>query len=92
MSCPRPVRAARPVDLAFSDPPYFGDLVGPSPTALERAGWIARATVCVVQTATAEAFTVPDRCETVDDRRYGATRIRFLRWTGGKADAGGREE
>ena len=92
MSCLRPARTAQPVDLAFSDPPYFGDLAGPSLTALERAGWIARGTVCVVQTAAAEAFTVPDRCETVDDRRYGATRIRFLRLTGGKADAGGREE
>lgn len=91
-SCLRPARAARPVDLAFSDPPYFGDLAEPSLTALERAGWIAGGTVCVVQTAAAEAFEPPDRCETVDDRRYGATRIRFLLWTGGKADGGDREE
>ena len=92
MSCLRPARAGRAVDLVFSDPPYFGDLAAPSLAALGTAGWIQRGTICVVQTAAAEPFETPDRCETVDDRRYGATRIRFLRWSGGNADAGGRED
>ena len=86
MSCLRPIRAARPVDLAFSDPPYFGDLAAPSLAALGTAGWIQRGTICVVQTAAADPFETPDRCETVDDRRYGATRIRFLRWTGDREE------
>ncbi len=92
MNCLRPAHAGRAVDLVFSDPPYFGDLAAPSLAALGTAGWIQRRTICVVQTAAAEPFETPDRCETVDDRRYGATRIRFLRWTGDNADATDRED
>ena len=92
INCLRPARTGQAVDLVFCDPPYFGDLAGRSLTALEAAGWIERGTVCVVQTAAKEAFEAPGRYETVDDRRYGATRIRFLRWAGGNADADGRED
>lgn len=76
--CLNPLRSPGAVDVAFSDPPYRGNLAAPSLAALAASGWIAPGTLCVVQTSAAETFAAPDGFATLEDRRYGATRVRFL--------------
>ena len=78
--CLNPVRAAQPCDLVFLDPPYRSGLAGDALEALARAGWIAPAALCVVELAAREPFTPPEGTELLDERRYGAAQIKFLRW------------
>lgn len=79
--CLRPARAAAPAApaaIAFADPPYRMGMAAPALDALRDAGWIGAGTLCVVQTGAADAFEAPDGLSVVDDRRYGATRVRLL--------------
>ncbi len=80
--CLTPLRAPNAVDVAFSDPPYRNGMAAPSLVALATSGWIAAGTLCVVQTSATEAFEAPGGFATVEDRRYGATRVRFLKREG----------
>lgn len=77
-----PVRPRERCSLVFMDPPYGKGLAGPALTALADAGWIADGALCVVETAAKEAVDVPDGFETLDERRYGAARVMFLRRAG----------
>lgn len=78
--CLAPVRAARPCSLVFLDPPYRSGLAAPALDALVRAGWIAPGAICIVELAAREPFTPPESAEMLDERRYGAARVVFLRW------------
>lgn len=75
----RPGRAREAASLAFLDPPYRSSLAEPALAALARAGWLARDAVCAVEIAAAEAFDPPPGFARLDDRRWGDTRIVFLR-------------
>ncbi|MGE0745494.1 MAG: 16S rRNA (guanine(966)-N(2))-methyltransferase RsmD [Rhodospirillales bacterium] len=77
--CTRPPRAAAPCDLVFLDPPYRSGLAAAALTALAGAGWIAADAVCVVELSAAEPFRPPPGFAAVDERRYGAARVVFLR-------------
>lgn len=79
--CLAPVRAAQPCDLVLLDPPYRSGAAADALTALARAGWIAPDALCVVELAAKEPFTPPEGAELLDERRYGAARVVFLRWT-----------
>jgi 16S rRNA (guanine966-N2)-methyltransferase len=48
--------------------------------ALAKAGWIASGALCLIELAAKEPFTPPDGTELLDERRYGAAQIKFLRW------------
>ena len=78
--CLNPVRAAQPCDLVFLDPPYRSGAAGEALEALASAGWIAPGALCVVELAAKEPFTPPDGAELLDERRYGAARVVFVRW------------
>lgn len=78
--CLHPVRAAAPCDLIFLDPPYNSGLAAEALTALAHAGWIADGALCVIELAAREPFEPPDGATILDERRYGATRVLFVRW------------
>jgi 16S rRNA (guanine966-N2)-methyltransferase len=77
-----PPRAGAPAALVFIDPPYGEGLAGAALTALDEAGWIAPGTICVVEARATEEITPTPEFTVLDDRRYGAARIRFLRRDG----------
>lgn len=82
--CLNPVRAAQPCDLIFLDPPYRSGTAGDALDALAGAGWIAPGALCVIELAAKEDFALPDGTELLDERRYGAAQIKFLRWNANK--------
>lgn len=75
-----PVRPRAPYDLVFLDPPYGQDLVPRALEALAAEGWIAPGAICIAETGAKEALVPPAGFEELDDRTYGAARIRFLRY------------
>jgi 16S rRNA (guanine966-N2)-methyltransferase len=83
-NCLNPVRAARPCNLVFLDPPYRSGTAAEALEALASAGWIAPGALCVVELASKEPFTPPEEAELLDERRYGAARVVFVRWSGRK--------
>ena len=78
----RPGRAPLAATLAFLDPPYRSGLAGPALIALARAGWLAPGAVCVVEEAARAAFDPPPGFAPLDARRWGDTRVAFLRQAG----------
>lgn len=80
--CTRPVRADTPCSLVFLDPPYGSGMAAEALTALADSGWIADGAVCVVEIAAKEPFTPPAGAIVLDERRYGAARVVFVRWNG----------
>jgi 16S rRNA (guanine966-N2)-methyltransferase len=74
-----PPRALAPCDLVFLDPPYREGLGGPALAALAASGWLAPDALCIVEVAAKERFAAPAGFTPVDERRYGAARLVFLR-------------
>jgi 16S rRNA (guanine966-N2)-methyltransferase len=74
-----PPSAAAPCTLVLMDPPYGQSLAAPALAALARAGWIADRALCLVELAAREDFQPPPRFTPLDERRYGAARLVFLR-------------
>ncbi len=70
----------RRFDLVFMDPPYEQSLVADTLTRLAGADRLAARAMVVVETRHDETFALPQGFETVRDKRYGDTRIRFLLW------------
>jgi 16S rRNA (guanine966-N2)-methyltransferase len=67
-----------PFGLVFADPPY-GKGLGEAALASARAGgWLAPGALCVVEEAASAAFAPGEGFETVDERAYGDTIIRFV--------------
>lgn len=75
----RPPRAREPCALVFLDPPYRSGLAGPALAALTAAGWIAPEALVVIETAAREEIPPPAGFTLLDERRYGAARLLFLR-------------
>jgi 16S rRNA (guanine966-N2)-methyltransferase len=78
----RPPPAPAPVALAFLDPPYGEDLAAPALTALAAARWFAPGALVVVEVASRRRFTPPAGFTALEERRYGAARLVFLRFQG----------
>ena len=79
-NCLDPPHAAQPCTLVFLDPPYREGLAAPALAALAAAGWIEDGASCVVELGARDTFLPPDdRFAIVDERRYGAAWIVFLR-------------
>ncbi len=68
-----------PVDLLLMDPPYNMDLAAPALQNLRDTNWITSGTITVVELAAKEAFNVPDGFDILDERKYGAARLVFLK-------------
>ncbi len=67
-------------DLVFLDPPYESGLADPALVALGEGGWIADGALCIVEVAAKEPFTPPEGFESIEERRFSAARLVFLRW------------
>ena len=70
-----------PFDLAFLDPPYGKELGGPALMALRNGGWLAPDAVAVLEQGAGEAALELPGFERLDQRRYGAAQVSFLRVT-----------
>ncbi|MGO8920830.1 MAG: 16S rRNA (guanine(966)-N(2))-methyltransferase RsmD [Stellaceae bacterium] len=77
-----PPPAALPVTLAFLDPPYGEDLAAPALAALAARGWLAAGALAVVEVAARQNFAAPQGFALLEERRYGAARLVFLRFEG----------
>ena len=68
--------------LAFLDPPYRMGLVIPALGNLASRELLAPGAAVVVETGDREELPDVSRYERLDERRYGAARIIFLRYSG----------
>lgn len=75
----RPPPARAPATLVFIAPPYGRDLAPPAILALGEQGWMATGAVTVVELSRSDPFALPQGFELLDDRRYGGTRLLFLK-------------
>ena len=74
-----PPRADGPYDLVFLDPPYRSGLAAAALEALARTGWLSPDALVIVELAARSDFEPPAGFETLEERRYGAGRLVFLR-------------
>jgi 16S rRNA (guanine966-N2)-methyltransferase len=75
----KPGPASDPASLVLMDAPYRSGITAAALGALQQGGWIGDGAIVVVEVARDEDLDPPSRFEVVDDRRYGAARIIFLR-------------
>jgi 16S rRNA (guanine966-N2)-methyltransferase len=75
-------------DLLFLDPPYGEGLAWPALTALATNGWLAGQAIAVVEIAANEQMNLPAGFRLLDERRYGAAKILFVRFTGASEISG----
>ena len=73
-----------PRSLLFLDPPYRSGLAASALAALAESGWLAPNAIAVVELEAKDAFEPPAGFTRADERRYGRTRLLFLRWAKGK--------
>ena len=71
--------ADTPFDIAFLDPPYRKDLAGPALMALRNGGWVAAGALAVLEQGSGETALQLPGFEALDQRRYGAAQVSFLR-------------
>jgi len=81
----RPPPADGPYDLAFLDPPYRSGLAPPALEALALRGWLAPDALVIVELPSRGEFSAPGAFTVLEERRYGAGRLVFLRWPGSNA-------
>ncbi len=82
-----PPRAPAAVSLAFLDPPYGSDLGATALAALGAAGWLADRALVILEVAKSARLAPPPGFTLLDERRYGAARFLFLRYSGSAAAA-----
>jgi 16S rRNA (guanine966-N2)-methyltransferase len=78
----RPPRAPFACAVTFLDPPYGSGLAEPALDALSRMGWLAARALAVVEIGASETFAAPQRFAMIDERKYGAAKLVFLRREG----------
>lgn len=66
-------------ELAFLDPPYARDLAAPALMALHGGGWLANGALAVLEQGAGETAPELPGFERLDQRRYGAAQVLFLR-------------
>ena len=76
---PRATTDGAPYDLAFLDPPYGQGLGEAALTRLAAGGWLASDAVAVLERGPADPATIPEGFVLIDDRRWGAARVSFVR-------------
>jgi 16S rRNA (guanine966-N2)-methyltransferase len=76
----QPPRPLAPCSLAFLDPPYAEDVAAPALMALAAADWLAPEALAVVELAARRPFAPPEGFTPIEERRYGAARLVFLRY------------
>lgn len=71
---------AQAANLAFFDPPYRENMLPPALMGAAEGGWLAPGALIVIETADDEDVELPTGFEALDERRYGKTLVRFLRY------------
>jgi len=77
---PQPASSGGACGLAFLDPPYRSGLGARALAALARVGWLAPGAVCIVEIAAKEDLEAVPDFTALDERRYGAAKLIFLRY------------
>jgi 16S rRNA (guanine966-N2)-methyltransferase len=85
---PRPASAGPAFDLVFLDPPYAKGLGEKALDILAAHGWLNPGAVLVFERGEGEPEVRPEEYELIDERRYGAAKVLFLRWPGAQAGEG----
>jgi 16S rRNA (guanine966-N2)-methyltransferase len=75
----QPPRAKETARLVFLDPPYGKGLGVKALAALADAGWIGPETLAMLEVGAGEAAAAPEGWALLDERRYGAARLLFLK-------------
>lgn len=70
--------AKGPFSLAFLDPPYRQELIGPALASLLGGGWLEDGAVVVAETAADEDAPQAEGLRLENERIYGATRVSFF--------------
>ena len=66
-------------DVIFADPRYNKNYVQPTLNEIVRYDLLAREGVVVIEHSPSEEFTIPDTLEKIKQRKYGDTRISFIK-------------
>jgi 16S rRNA (guanine966-N2)-methyltransferase len=82
---PKPAGDGAPFDLAFVDPPYGQGLGERALAQLADGGWLVPGALVVFERGADEDDPATPGFEALDDRRYGAARVVFLRFSPGAA-------
>ena len=75
-----PPRASGRCALAFLDPPYGEPVAAPALAALAAAGWLGPDALVVIELPARASFAPPAGFAPLEERRYGAARLVFLRF------------
>jgi len=75
----RPPRAGTRCAVAFLDPPYRSGLAASALEAIAAADWLTPNALAIVELGAREEFELPAGFTLLDERRYGAARLLFLR-------------
>jgi len=76
---PMPAGDGPPFDLAFLDPPYGQGLDARALASLVGGGWLKAGALAMVERGADEAELVAEGFDILDQRRYGAAQVVFLR-------------
>ena len=76
---PKPVGDGAVFDIAFLDPPYAKGLGERALTELLAGGWLAEGAVVVFERGADEPAPAAAGFEALDDRKYGAARVWYLK-------------
>jgi 16S rRNA (guanine966-N2)-methyltransferase len=77
-----PCTPMSPFGLVFMDPPYGKGLAEKALAALVSGQWLEQDAIVVVEESGTADLQVPDAFETLNDTRYGDTRVLTLRYSG----------
>jgi 16S rRNA (guanine966-N2)-methyltransferase len=75
-----PVGTMEPFTLAFADPPYGKGLGEAAYASAAAGGWLNDSALCVLEEAASSSFNLPHGFALEDERRYGDTCLRFMRF------------
>jgi len=75
--------ARKTCSLAFLDPPYNSGLAVKSLISLDKQGWLENGAIAVVELSHKEVLAPPAHYTIFDERKYGNTKIVFLKYEKG---------
>jgi 16S rRNA (guanine966-N2)-methyltransferase len=67
--------------LVFLDPPYGKNLAERTLVEVKRGDWLEEGALCVIEEKSEAEFKTPEGFTNLDERRYGNTKLIFLRAT-----------
>ncbi len=71
--------------LAFLDPPYDQGLAERALLSAAAGGWLAPDAIAIIEERKGACIPLPTGFSALDERSWGDTQVRFVRFAGGKA-------